>query len=41
MKVKRIDIGIKRLEDSLKDFAETWKSVRNREEGEERGGDLF
>jgi len=27
MKVKRIDIGIKRLEDSLKDFAETWKSV--------------
>ena len=28
MKVKRIDIGIKRLEDSLKDFAETWKSVR-------------
>ena len=23
----RIDIGIKRLEDSLKDFAETWKSV--------------
>jgi len=28
MKVKRIDIGIKRLEDSLKDFAETWKSVK-------------
>ena len=27
MKVKRIDIGIKRLEDSLKDFAETWKSM--------------
>jgi predicted transcriptional regulator len=28
MKVKRIDIGIKRLEDSLKDFTETWKSVK-------------
>ncbi len=27
MKVKRIDIGIRGLEDSLKDFAETWKSV--------------
>jgi predicted transcriptional regulator len=27
MKIKRIDIGIKRLEDSLKDFAETWKSL--------------
>ena len=27
MKVKRIDIGIKRLEDNLKDFTETWKSV--------------
>lgn len=29
MKVKRIDIGIKRLKDSLKDFAETWKSVES------------
>jgi predicted transcriptional regulator len=29
MKVKRIDIGIKRLEDSLRDFAETWKSVES------------
>ena len=28
MKVKRIDIGIKRLEDSLKEFAETWKSLK-------------
>jgi predicted transcriptional regulator len=29
MKVKRIDIGIKRLKDSLIDFAETWKSVES------------
>jgi predicted transcriptional regulator len=29
MKVKRIDIGIKRLKDSLKDFAETWQSVES------------
>ena len=29
MKVKRIDIGIKRLKDSLRDFAETWKSVES------------
>ena len=29
MRVKRIDIGIKRLKDSLKDFAETWKSVES------------
>jgi predicted transcriptional regulator len=27
MKVKRIDIGIKKVEDSLKDFGQTWKSV--------------
>jgi predicted transcriptional regulator len=27
MKVKRIAIGIKRLEDSLKDFAEVWRGV--------------
>jgi predicted transcriptional regulator len=29
MKVKRINIGIKRLKDSLIDFAETWKSVES------------
>jgi len=29
MKVKRIDIGIKRLKDNLRDFAETWKSVES------------
>jgi len=29
MKVKRIDIGIKRLKNSLRDFAETWKSVES------------
>ena len=29
MKVKRIDIGIKRLKNSLIDFAETWKSVES------------
>ncbi|MBS3919121.1 MAG: ArsR family transcriptional regulator [Deltaproteobacteria bacterium] len=29
MKVKRIDIGIKRLKDSLRDFADTWKSVES------------
>jgi predicted transcriptional regulator len=29
MRVKRIDIGIKRLKDSLTDFAETWKSVES------------
>lgn len=27
MKVKRIDIGIKGLTESLKDFAETWKKL--------------
>jgi len=27
MKVKKIDIGIKGLKESLKDFAETWKKV--------------
>ena len=27
MKVKRIDIGIKGLRESLKDFAETWKKI--------------
>lgn len=27
MKVKKIDIGIKGLEESLKDFAETWKKL--------------
>lgn len=27
MKVKKIDIGIKGLKESLKDFAETWKSL--------------
>ena len=27
MKVKKIDIGIKGLRESLKDFAETWKSL--------------
>ncbi len=27
MKVKKIDIGIKGLRDSLKDFADTWKSL--------------
>ena len=27
MKVKKIDIGIKDLKESLKDFAETWKKV--------------
>lgn len=27
MKVKRIDIGIKGLRESLKDFAETWKKL--------------
>ena len=27
MKVKKIDIGIKKLKDSLQDFAETWKDI--------------
>jgi predicted transcriptional regulator len=27
MKVKKIDIGIKGLQESLKDFAETWKKL--------------
>lgn len=27
MKVKKIDIGIKNLKDSLKDFADTWKKL--------------
>ena len=27
MKVKRIDIGIKGLKESLKDFAETWEKI--------------
>ena len=27
MKVKKIDIGIKGLKESLKDFAETWKAL--------------
>jgi len=27
MKVKKIDIGIKGLRESMKDFAETWKSL--------------
>ena len=27
MKVKKIDIGIKGLKESLKDFADTWKSL--------------
>jgi len=27
MKVKKIDIGIKKLEESLQDFAETWKDI--------------
>lgn len=27
MKVKKIDIGIKRLKESLKDFADTWKKL--------------
>ena len=38
MKVKKIDIGIKGLRESLKDFAETWKSLEagrkvNKQEG--------
>lgn len=38
MKVKKIDIGIKGLKESLKDFAETWKKLEagkkvKREEG--------
>ena len=28
MKIKRIDIGIKGLEESLQDFADTWKKVQ-------------
>ena len=27
MKVRKIDIGIKGLKESLKDFAETWKKL--------------
>ncbi|OGP64431.1 MAG: hypothetical protein A2169_01225 [Deltaproteobacteria bacterium RBG_13_47_9] len=27
MRVKRIDIGIKRLEDSLRDFADAWRDL--------------
>ena len=38
MKVKRIDIGIKRVEDSLRDFGQMWRNVEagkrvRREEG--------
>jgi predicted transcriptional regulator len=29
MKVKKIDIGIKGLKESLKDFADTWKKVES------------
>ena len=41
MKVKRIDIGIKRVEDSLKDFAETWKSVETGKKLKKKEGIYF
>jgi len=41
MKVKRIDIGIKRLKDSLIDFAETWKSVESGKRVRKEGGIYF
>ncbi len=41
MKVKRIDIGIKRLKDSLRDFAETWKIVESGKKVKKEEGIYF
>jgi len=41
MKVKRIAIGIKRLEDSLKDFAEVWRGVETGKRMRKKKGIFF
>src|SRR3989304_5656235 len=41
MKVKKIDIGIKRVEDSLKDFAEARKKVETRKKVTKEEGVYF
>ncbi|MEW6740026.1 MAG: MarR family transcriptional regulator [Nitrospirota bacterium] len=41
MKVKKIDIGIKGLKESLKDFAETWKKLENGKKVKKEEGIYF
>ncbi len=41
MKVKRIDIGIKGLKESLKDFAETWKKLEGGKKVKKEEGIYF
>jgi len=41
MKVKRIDIGIKGLRESLKDFAETWKKLEAGKKVKKKEGIYF
>lgn len=41
MKVKKIDIGIKGLRESLKEFADTWKSVEAGRKVKEHEGIYF
>jgi len=41
MKVKRIDIGIKRLEDSLRDFVQVWKNIETGKRVRKEKGTYF
>jgi len=41
MKLKKIDIGIKGLKESLKDFADTWKAVEAGKEVKKHEGIYF
>ena len=41
MKVKKIDIGIKGLKESLKDFAETWKKLEGGKKVKKEEGIYF
>jgi predicted transcriptional regulator len=41
MRLKRIDIGIRGLEESLKDFARTWKRVESGKEVKKEEGIYF
>jgi len=41
MKVKRIDIGIKRLEDSLGDFVQVWKNIETGKRVRKEKGTYF
>ncbi|MBI5195444.1 MAG: ArsR family transcriptional regulator [Nitrospirae bacterium] len=41
MKVKKIDIGIKGLKESLKDFAETWKKLESGKKVKKEEGIYF